>query len=296
MEHPEQLTDHKLQSMAEGFFWLLPNIGIGLLVLLGFILGGYAASRTVRFAFGRRGRAELGDLLGAFLRWGLIFVGALVFCTVVFPSVKPSDLLATLGVGSVAVGLAFRDILQNWLSGLLILYSRPFRAGDQIVSGAHEGTVERVEARATLLKTYDGQRVLIPNSNLYTRSIIVRTHFPVRRTAVVVGIRHDADLAAAREVVLSAVREVEGVVADPAPDAMAWEFGDSAVVMRVRWWTKSRRNEVVAARGRAVAAIRHALAEAKIDLAFPIRDLRVHEMHDEDTGNDALFPAPSARG
>lgn len=284
MERPEELTTTKLQAMVEGFFWLLPNIGIGLLVLLGFWIGGWAARRAVIFAFHRR-RDDLGLLLGGTARWALIAAGLLLFTTIVFPSVRPADLLTTLGVGSLAVGLAFRDILQNWFSGLMILYAQPFRAGDQIVSGDYEGTVERVEARATLIKTYDGQRVLIPNSNLYTRSITVRTHFPVRRSQCDVTIGYGDDIEKACQAVLRALEGVDGISRDPPPDARAWEFADSGVVMRVRWWTESRRNHVVAAQGRAVAAIWAALREAGVDIAYPTRTLLFHDQTDEHDGD-----------
>ena len=277
MEQPEQLATSKIQSMIEGFYWVLPNIGIGLLVLVGFWLGGWAAGRAVTFGFSRRQRGDLGMLLGSFVRWGSILVGALIFATIVFPSIKPSDLLSVLGVGSVAVGLAFRDILQNWLSGLLILYGQPFRVGDQIVSGQWEGTVQRVEARATLLKTYDGQRVLVPNSNLYTRGMTVRTHFPVRRSELDIGIGHSDDVEHAVSVLLAAARGAEGVKADPAPDCMPWTFGDSTVVIRLRWWTDSRRSAVVSAQGKVMGAVRAAMREAGIDLTFPTRTLLLHD-------------------
>ncbi|MBP0493793.1 mechanosensitive ion channel family protein [Pararoseomonas indoligenes] len=292
MQQPEQLTTSKLQSMVEGFFWVLPNIGIGLAVMAGFWIGGLAARRAVLFAFARRRRTDLGQLLGGFARWSLIFTGFLVFATIVFPSIKPSDLLATLGVGSLAVGLAFRDILQNWFSGVMILYSQPFRAGDQIVSGAHEGTVEQVEARATIIKTYDGQRVLIPNSNLYTRSIIVRTHFPTRRSEADVTIGYNEDPDAVAEAAVRALSAVDGIAKDPPPDACAWEFSEAGVTLRVRWWTDSVRNKVVTGQGRAIAAIRRALRDAGVELAFPTRIVMLQDGTGEDPRRGAEEPAP----
>lgn len=85
-------------------------------------MGGALAAKgaVIRFSQ-RRARGELGALLGAFEMWAVILLGLLVVATIVFPSVKPADVLATLGIGSVAIGFAFKDILQNWLSGLLIL-------------------------------------------------------------------------------------------------------------------------------------------------------------------------------
>ncbi|WP_207541305.1 mechanosensitive ion channel family protein [Sabulicella rubraurantiaca] len=285
MEEPEQITSSKIQTMIEGFFWYLPNIGIGLLVLLGFWIGGRIAARAVAYAFARRKRADLGMLLGGTARWSLIACGLLVFATIVFPSVRPADLLTTLGVGSLAVGLAFRDILQNWFSGLMILYSQPFRVGDQIVTGEYEGTVEHVEARATLIKTYDGQRIVVPNSNLYTRSITVRTHFPTRRSQCDVTIGYGDDPAIACEAVLRALSSIEGIHRDPPPDARAWEFAESGMVIRVRWWTDSRRNHVVAAKGRAIAAIRSALRETQMDIAYPTRMVLFHDQTEEFDGD-----------
>src|SRR3712207_6407586 len=182
-----------------------------------FLLVAWAGKRGVVGLFRRRGRDNLGRLLGGFAQWSLILFGVLVVATVVFPSIKPADLLATLGIGSVAIGFAFKDILQNWLSGLLILYRQPFRPGDRIVSGGYEGTVESIEARATLLRTYDGQRVVIPNSDIYTGTVTVRTAFPRRRSEYDVGIGYGDDVEQACRVIRRALDGVEGVASDPAP-------------------------------------------------------------------------------
>lgn len=92
----------------------------------------------------------------------------LIASVIIFPSVKPSTVISSLGIGSVAIGFAFKDILQNLLAGILLLINRPYRRGDQIVVKDYEGTVEHIQSRATLIKTYDGRRVIIPNSDVYT--------------------------------------------------------------------------------------------------------------------------------
>lgn len=212
----------KVEGYIEGLIWILPNLGVSLLVFLAFLVLAWAARWTVSSMARRRGRGDLGILLGSFVRWAIIGFGLLVVATIIFPSVKPADVLATLGLGSVAIGFAFKDILQNWLSGLLILYRQPFRRGDQIKSGEFEGAVERVEARATLIRTYDGQRVVIPNTDIYTRAIIVRTAFPKRRAEYDVGIGYGDDLDNACRVILEGLKAVEGIETDPAPEAFAW--------------------------------------------------------------------------
>jgi small-conductance mechanosensitive channel len=192
----------------------------------------------------------------------VVVLGLLVVATIIFPSVKPADVLATLGIGSVAIGFAFKDILQNWLSGLLILYRQPFRSGDQIRSGEFEGTVERIEARATLIKTYDGQRVVIPNSDIYTRAVTVRTAFPMRRSEYDVGIGYGDDIEEACRVILEALRQIDGVASEPEPEAFAWALDASSVNIKVRWWSESHRLNVVHVQGRVLTAIKRALSDA----------------------------------
>ncbi len=113
------------------------------------------------------------------------------------------NLVSTPGIGGVAIGFAFKDIFQNFLAGILILVTRPFRVGDQIVFKEYEGTVEDIQTRATSLKTYDGRRVIIPNGELYTNSLTVNTAFPRRRWQYDVGIGYGL---AAQDRVLTAVK------------------------------------------------------------------------------------------
>lgn len=275
----------KIEAYIEGFFWMLPNLGLAVLVfILLFSLASFSKwviTNTAR----RRHRGDLGLLLGSFVRWMIIAFALLVVATIVFPSVKPADVLAAIGFGSVAVGFAFKDILQNWLSGLLILYRQPFRRGDQIRSGEFEGTVENVEARATLIQTYDGQRVVIPNTDIYTRAVTVRTAFPKRRIEYDVGIGYGDDVESACNVILTAVSAVDGVERDPAPEAFAWALDGSSVTIKVYWWSGSQQVSVVHSHGLVVSAIRNALSTAGIDLPFPTRVILFHDQTEEIDGD-----------
>ena len=215
METAEGLLQQKLLYVYQSLILLLPNIVAGLVVLALFWFGAWFAERTIKRAFHQRRQFDLGDLLGGFVRWGTIGLGVLVAATIIFPSVKPGDVLATLGIGSVAIGFAFKDILQNWFAGLLILLRQPFRRGDQIVVGSFEGTVEHIQARATSIKTYDGRRVVIPNSDLYTQAVTVNTAFPTVRSSYDVGIGYADDIEAARSAILGALDGLEGIKVQP---------------------------------------------------------------------------------
>lgn len=273
----------KIEGIVKGFWWIMPNIGIAAVVLIIFIVLALVV-RTSVFRLLHHRREDLAALLASFAKWAVIGLGALVVSAIVFPSVRPADILATLGIGSVAIGFAFKDILQNWFAGLLILLRQPFRTGDQIVVGSHEGTVEHVEARATLLKTYDGRRVVIPNSEVYTRSVVVNTAFDKRRSEYELGIGYGDDVEEARRVILRVLERIEGVEANPRPEVIAWDLADSSVVLKLRWWTASRRSALVEARGRVIPAVKHALDEAGIDIPFPTRVMLFHDQTEETDG------------
>ena len=275
----------KLAAIGTGFFAILPNIGIGLVVLGLFAVLAWAAQRGMSSVLHRGGRHDLGVLLGGFVRWAILLFGVLVAATIIFPSLHPADLFSALGVGSVAIGFAFKDILQNWLSGLLILYRQPFRSGDQISSGAFEGTVEAVEARATVLKTYDGRRVVIPNSDIYTRAVVVHTAYAAVRSEYDVGIGYGDDIEAACAAMRDAMRGVDGVEPDPAPETIPWELAGSTVNIRARWWTRSGRADVVRVRGRVIVAMKTGLDAAGVDIPFPTRVVLLHDQTEATDGD-----------
>ncbi len=178
----------KIDTWLDGFFRLLPNIALALVVLILFYFLGILISRIVRNRAEKRDRNSLGEVAGSLLRWTVTLLGFALAITIIAPSIIPGDLLGGLGVSSVAIGFAFKDILQNMLAGILILLRQPFQVGDEIVSGGHTGLVEKIETRATFIKTYDGRRVVIPNADIYTDSVVVITAFEKVRSQYDIGV------------------------------------------------------------------------------------------------------------
>lgn len=233
----------------------------------------------------RRRRPDLGNVFGTLVQWIIGTIGFLIAVTIVVPGVGIANLMTTLGISSVAIGFAFKDILENLLAGILILLRHPFRRGDQIISGEFEGTVESIETRATLIKTYDGRRVLIPNSAIYTDAVIVNTAFEKRRSEYDLGIGYGDDIDKAVKTIQRAIRSVEGVIDDPPPEAFAMEFAGSAVNIRVWWWTAPEQADVLRTRGRVLRAIKDACVREGIDLPFPVTTILFHDQTEETDGD-----------
>ncbi|MBE7212797.1 MAG: mechanosensitive ion channel family protein, partial [Gluconacetobacter diazotrophicus] len=175
---------------------------------------------------------------------------------------------------------------QNFLAGILILLTEPFRIGDQIIVGSYEGTVEEIETRATSIRTYDGRRVVIPNSDLFTQSVMVNTAFAARRLQYDVGIGYGDDVAHAKRVLLDALANVHGVLSEPPPEALVVDLAGSTVNIRVRWWIEPpRRIDVVRSMDEALHAIRDRLTAEGIDLPFPTQQILFHDQTEPGDGD-----------
>lgn len=285
-----------LRGMAAGFLARLPYLVLALVVLALF----YAVGRVVRRAAheaGERTRLDvhLADIFGRIAVVLITGFGALVAAVIVFPSFTPGALVQGLGVTSVAVGFAFKDILQNFFAGILLLLRKPFVVGDQIRVKDFEGTVEEITTRSTRLKTYDGERVVLPNGDVYTSSILVRTAYAKRRAKFTVGIGYSDSIEEARSTILRVVGETEGVLADPPPEAYVEELAGSSVNLAVYFWTKSPQADVLAARGRVAAAIKEGLDAAHIDMPFPHTVVLFHDQTGHETKDAAGDRAAPAR-
>ncbi|WP_298913770.1 mechanosensitive ion channel family protein [uncultured Algimonas sp.] len=258
--NPSLFTE-KLDGWLDALTYALPNLAFALVLLLLAWLLGKGVDALVRRRLAARNREDLGQLMGSLLKWGLI-AGALAFgATLVFPSLMPADLFAGLGLGSVAVGFAFKDILQNWLAGLLLLVRRPFEPGDQIEVGDFEGTVQHIETRSTMIRTYDGQRVVIPNSEVYGDAVLVKTNADLRRSEVDFEVGFKESVGDLREMLMAAMQGADGVVAEPAPDVLSWNMQATALVIRCRWWSRAFRADVVETRARVIEALHDTLIE-----------------------------------
>ncbi|WMC09783.1 mechanosensitive ion channel family protein [Oceanimonas pelagia] len=256
----------RLDSWLDGAVRLVPNMVVALLVVVLFYGLATLARRLVQTHARRRQRENLGEVLGGFVKWAMVLLGVLLAATIVIPSLKPGDLIAGLGVSSVAIGFAFKDILQNWLAGLLILLRQPFNIRDQIEVSGHHGTVERIETRATIIKTHDGRRIVIPNSDIYTHAVLVKTAYEQRRSQYDVGIGYGDDLGLACELLAQAVAQVEGVSREPGVQALPWDLAASWVTIRVRWWTDSRQSAVTQTHARVIGTIKRTLENAHIEM------------------------------
>ena len=254
----------RIYSMINGLIALLPNLVLALLVLTIF----YFVGRWVRVAVAglshRYSEARgVGVVIGRITQIAVVTAGVLVSLSIVLPSFKASNLIQLLGISGVAIGFAFRDIFQNFLAGILLVLTHPFRIGDQIQVKDFEGTVEDIQTRATLIRTYDGRRIVIPNSSLFTESVTVNTAFRARRSEYEVTISNSENPDRLKKELVSTVSEIKGVLRDPPPDVLITGYEADKTKLRVRWWTEARRGQMVETLDRVITGIRQRLHQSE---------------------------------
>ncbi|MDZ8225676.1 MULTISPECIES: mechanosensitive ion channel family protein [unclassified Nostoc] len=277
----------RVQGMINGFIVLLPNIVLALIVFAIFFAVAREIKRVVkRLTRDRHQARNLGLVLGRLAQGTILLIGLFVALSIVIPTFRAGDLIQLLGISGVAIGFAFRDILQNFLAGILILLTEPFQINDQIVFKDFEGTVENIQTRATTIRTYDGRRIVIPNSELFTNSVTVNTAFENRRLQYDVGIGYGDDIDRAKKLMLEALHSVPEVLKDPAPDVLLMELAESTVNIRVRWWINPpRRADDLASRDKVLSTIKKTLVENGIDLPFPTQQILFHDQTEETDGD-----------
>ena len=267
-EAPEEIS-----ALALAFWtWaveFLPRLGAALLII---IVGYFVAAWVARAAAGAiktTGKVDstLHPVIHSVVRYSiLVLVGVVALGQL---GVQTTSLLAVLGAAGLAIGLALQGTLSNIAAGMMILWLRPFRAGDFIETADVAGTIEEIGLFHAQLRTWDGIYKFVPNSQLWNVILTNYTRNPTRMMQIEVGIDYNADLARGREVVAETARKHPGVLEDPPPMVVPLGFADSSVNLQLRAWAPTATYWDV--RWELTQNVKRDLEAAGIGIPFPQR-------------------------
>lgn len=272
------ILSERLGELGVAFVEHLPNIGLAVAVLL--ITWGAAAvvDNVLKRALSRsHSRRSLVLAIRKLATIGTWLLGILAAAMVAFPSVTPGKLLGALGLGSVAIGFAFKDIFENFIAGLLILLREPFKLGDYVECEGIAGFVEEITIRDTRIRQVDDEEVTLPNAMLFKNPVNIQTARELRRLMIICGVAYDEDVAESRRVIADAVSACRTVNTDRDIQVFAREFGASSIDFEVAWWTDSDPLSGRRSKDEVVEAVKSALDEAGIEIPFPYRTLTFKE-------------------
>ncbi|MEB3766901.1 mechanosensitive ion channel family protein [Acinetobacter sp. MD2] len=279
LAHTEKYQDayRAIDKIMDSFWERVPYICIAIIVFVIFWLLTKLFKLFVRKTLENRSytRQNLVLVLNRVGSSAILFFGFLIALVIAIPGFTPGQLMSALGIGSVAIGFAFKDIFQNLLSGILILLSEPFRIGDDIICNNMEGTVEDIQIRATFLRSYDGRRIVIPNATVYTSAITVNTAYQRRRCEFIVGIGYDDDVQKAKELILNLLDQNRNVLSQPSFSVNVDRLADSSVNLRVRWWVDTTETSIAGSTSEIQEQVIQAFDQNEINIPYPVQEIKV---------------------
>ena len=280
LAHTEKYQDAytTIDKIMDSFWERVPYICIALVVFFIFWLLTKLFKLFIRKTLENRTytRQNLVLVLNRVGSTFIIFFGFLIALVIAIPGFTPSQLIGALGIGSVAIGFAFKDIFQNLLSGILILLSEPFRIGDDIVVNGLEGNVEDIQIRATFLRSPDGRRIVIPNATVYTSAVIVNSAYQRRRCEFVVGIGYEDDMQKAKKIILDILNNNMTVLSQPAFSVNVTALADFSINLTVRWWVNTTETSTSASISEIQELVVTAFDEKGISIPYPVQEVKVY--------------------
>lgn len=260
----------KLRDLGETFLKRLPLIVIALATLALFAWLANFLYRRERW-FGRLRLSALADTLARRLvRIAVVGVGMLLALEILNATAIVGALLGAAGVVGLTLGFAFKNILENYLSGILLSTRNPFDIGDEVEIRGWRGKIALLTARDTVLVTLDGNHLRVPNSLVINSELLNFTRNPRRRFEFVVGVSVDLDLNHARRVGLAALARNPAVLAYPRPAALVDNLGESAVNLKFLAWLDQSEHDFAKTRSESIRTVKEAFDQAGIEMPEPL--------------------------
>lgn len=268
MEKLEAYSDKAIElimAYAPKLLLAIVVLLVGLWVIKGF-------TKQLKRMMEKRGvdeslRPFLNSLIGAILRI------LLVISVMQMVGVAMTSFVAILAAAGLAIGMALSGTLQNFAGGVMILILKPFKVGDFIESSGHAGVVKEIQIFHTIMETFDGRTIILPNSPVANSALVNKSTKPVRRVDLTFGIGYNDDIDKARKVIKDYVETDDRVLKDPTYQILVSELADSSVNFAVRLWVNTA--DFWAVKFDTTENIKKAFDKNDISIPFPQTDVHL---------------------
>ncbi|MEN1972954.1 mechanosensitive ion channel domain-containing protein [Luteimonas sp. MJ204] len=247
----------------------LPLLIVAMLVVaLAWSLGKWLGRRFGQRIQRRNWQSEnpyFASLVQQLVQWLVLLGGILVALDLLGATALVGAVMGSAGVIGLALGFAFKDIAENYVAGVLLSIRRPFAPGDSLrIDGSHEGKVAALTPRATVLVTFDGNRLTLPNALVFKSVVLNFSSNARRRLDFTIPVDVAESIRCVHDLALSAIRGVDGVLADPGPSWTVDAYDASAITLRFFAWIDQRSSDLGKVRSEAIHSVRTRLAEAGV--------------------------------
>jgi small conductance mechanosensitive channel len=262
------------QTLIQQAVRFIPRLLAALVIFVATLLLSSIAARWAR----RSAQSKIDDLetlslISRLTRWAVLVLGTVLALDQV--NFDVTGFVAGLGIAGITIGFALQDIARNFVAGILLLVQQPFDIGDVVEVSDYTGTVLEISIRDTVIKSLDGEKVIVPNIDVLANAIINYSDLPLRRRSIRIGLGYGEDVDHASEAFLMAIQELDGVLEEPEPSLLAEALGDSTLGLVARFWVNQESDDLFQVHSRAVQAIKEAAEREEIDLPYPIQTVRL---------------------
>ena len=275
----DALVDAVSSGLSAGFDVGSVTISVGsilaflITIWLAIIISGILRALLAEDVFPKTRHARAADTISTVIYWALLLVGFLFAAAAAGFEIGRLTLLA--GAFGVGIGFGLQDVVNNFVSGLILAFERPIQVGDIVDLGTLQGTVSRIGMRSSVIRTFQGAEVIVPNSNLISNPMVNWTRSDrLRRVEIPVGVAYGTDQREVFNVLMEVAKEHPDVLDHPEPSVLLRGFGDSSLDFELRFWTY-RFDGFLRIQSEVTQVILDALKKAGITIPFPQRDLHV---------------------
>ncbi|MDT0647698.1 mechanosensitive ion channel family protein [Zunongwangia sp. F260] len=269
------------ERFYDNFIEQLPGIGLGLLIIiLGVLIGSWIGRFATRRISARTNDPLMSRFLGKTIRFIFLLVAVMLALRAAGLGGIATGILTAAGASAVIFGFAFKDIGENFISGIILAFNRPFDIEDTVEIGENFGKVKGLEFRYTKLKTFDGKDVYIPNSDVLTKPVTNFTEDGFFRWNFTIGIAYENNIDEAKKTVMTALRKEPTVIEDNEHQnfVIEDELATSTVNLKVFFWvdTKDFRRLALITKGNVVRAVKEALEENGFYMPADIQEIKLY--------------------
>lgn len=291
MNYLTVITD-QLQAMGVSALESLPKLVISCIILMiTWAVARLAQRIAVRIVGNTPMRENLRQLVETLAKLLIWILGLLVAAAVAIPGFTPASLIAGLGIGAVAIGFAFQDIFQNFLSGVLIMLRDTMQIGDSVEVTGISGKIEKITLRETHIRQFSNELTIVPNSTLFKNAVKILTESEARRDEIKVGVPYEADLEKAVAAIRGVFGDIKHLAAGKSVTVQVREFGETNIVVLVQWWVNTKASSLAEVRSKVLIAIKKvqdtdAKERSKLEEAALAESIA-------DSGDSASTPPPT---
>ena len=269
------LLSSKLTLWAKEFIRLLPNIVLAAVIL---VLGFYVAKLIRKVALKLIRKVShietINNLFSSVIYTVAVGVVIFIVLSVLNLDKAVTSILAGAGILGLALAFAFQDIAANFMSGIFLSFRRPLSVGDIVNTNDQMGIVEQISLRDTMIRTFQGQRVIIPNKDVFQKKIENYSILGKRRLDLSVGVSYGDNLQKVKDIAIAAAQKVSVRAQDEEITLFYSEFGDSSINFSIRIWMQDTAQPTfLQGRHEAIMHIKEAFDANDIMIPFPIRTL-----------------------